>query len=252
MPTALRSSLALNPPFQVSCRQHIGDRGEQQDRALSCRLGIVPGTVDRRDRRLLAVADGMGGMGDGALAADTAVRVLKGHVRAAWDPHFTRQSQLIGAFRATHEDVANALTADGGCALTACYVRGGPGGIACFAHAGDVLGALLRHDGVRWQFVHRTQPHRLARNVLSNAIGTARAHGDATVSGDIPLEPGDVIILASDGVSDSVDDRFMLRVAAHPPAMCAKALLGAALEKATTGRDNATVMVARVSHRFLS
>ena len=246
--------------LEVAWRQHIGDREEQQDAA---RVNILPRVfAGEPERRLLVVADGMGGMASGALAARTAVQSLRKHVVGAWSSERTRIDQLGGAFHQTHIDVKRALAgANGGCALTACYVRGGPGGIACFAHAGDVMGMLLRRAGSRppwmpanYRVVHRTVPHRHGRHALSRCIGTQQADRDeAQVTEDLPLEQGDLIVLASDGVADSVDEAFMLRLAkANPSApTLATALLTAALRAAPTGRDDATVMVARINIGFL-
>ncbi len=249
------TSRARHSRLDVAWRQHVGDRADQQDAArVSVLVRVGPAEPERH---LLMVADGMGGMAEGALAARTAVRTLPEHVRAAWSAEHTRVEQLSGAFHETHEDVKRALAgANGGCALTACYVRGGPGGIACFAHMGDVLGLLLRRDRPgHYRVAHRTEPHRFGRHVLSRCVGSRLSDRDqAEVSRDLLLNPGDVIVLASDGVGDSVDEATVLALAAGNPKAraLAEALLRVALGAATTGRDNATVMVARVSAMFLS
>lgn len=238
--------------LEVAWRQHIGDRTEQQDAA---RVNTLTRKgAGELERRLLVVADGMGGMADGELAARTAVQSLRRHVVRAWSPKHTRIEQMIGAFHQTHLDVKRALDgANGGCALTACYVRGGPGGIACFAHAGDVKGMLLRRARPGcFRVVHRTQPHRYGRHALARCLGVSD-RDEPEVTEDLPLQPGDLIVLASDGVADSVSEAFMQNLAAAngSASAVATALLSAALRAAPTGRDNATVLVARINGQFL-
>ncbi len=238
--------------FDVAQSQHLGDRAEQQDAGRACVL--TRGRDGEPERRLLVLADGMGGMACGRLAAETAVQRLPGHVVARWSPGRTRVERLVGAFGDTHRDVRAALAgANGGCALSACYVRGGAGGIACFAHAGDVLGALLRREGRGYRVAFRTTPHRFGRHVLSRCIGS-QSDDFPDVTADLALDADDVLVLASDGVADAVDEAGMLRLARETGSAegLADGLLAGALSAAAVGRDNATVMVARIGSGFLA
>jgi protein phosphatase len=88
-------------------------------------------------------------------------------------------------------------------------------------------------------------PTHPLRHVLTQALG----HGEGRLGIEVQqvrFEPGDRVLLCTDGLTDSLDDDHIARLleAAPSPAMACKSLLDAALERG--GEDNVTIVVGRV------
>ena len=86
----------------------------------------------------------------------------------------------------------------------------------------------------------RIAPHK---NILTQSVGY---HG--TVDPDTstrPVEPGDLFLLCSDGLTDPLDDNSLTQVMLHTPFEdLAEELVRQALENGT--EDNVTVVVVKV------
>ncbi|MBL6633770.1 MAG: Stp1/IreP family PP2C-type Ser/Thr phosphatase [Thermoleophilia bacterium] len=215
---------------------------------------------DNQDRDLLAppiiaVADGMGGHLGGGTAAAMAVDALRG-VGHATDP-----TALLGALKDANRAIARAASDDPGLAgmgttATAALLEGG---ILYLVHVGDSRAYLIRggriiqvtdDHSVVAEMVRRgalsadaaeTHP---ARHVITRALGV-----DADLQIDalrVDLEPGDVVLLCTDGLSGPVGDE-QIREAVEEAATledAAAALVDRA--NAAGGPDNVTVVLARV------
>lgn len=175
--------------------------------------------------RLVAVADGVGGRRRGeaasAIALDTLVGVLG---TAAGDPC----ADLGRALRAANAAVwaADDRSRPRGMATTLTAVALGPAGIAV-GHVGDSRAYLLRGDRLeRLTRDHSLVATLVARGKLEPAAASAsplrsvilRALGlhervEATVR-TAPADPGDLVLVCSDGLSDFVDDRHLQRAMA--------------------------------------
>ncbi len=185
------------------------------------------------EHQLYVVADGMGGHSHGEVAARMAVDAIRAFVRRseepdetwpyAYDAHLGRSANVLKtAVRLAHDRVLSAIQHDGtlygmGTTVVGCLVRDGE---AAVAHVGDSRAYRL-HDGhlelltqdhtwVNEQVVagflsqEQARDHPL-KNVVTRALG-----GDSEVSVDlteVTLEPGDAILLCSDGLTTMLDDR---------------------------------------------
>ena len=190
---------------------------------------------------LYAVIDGMGGMNAGYLAAHLAEEKL----RATLD----QEGDLVGRLGDLLSAISQSIYALGlrgrntlgmGAAIVAVVLRGDR---AHLYHAGDCRAYLLRRETlVRW-----TQDHD--ETVLHPILGQGRALnrylGQADLEVEIqvhPVEPGDRILLCSDGVNKELDDAEIQALLAHgEPQAVADAILEAALAKG--GRDNISALV---------
>lgn len=167
---------------------------------------------------LLAVADGAGGMGGGDVASRLAIERLL-HVcreETEREPTDILRAAFEAANTAVREAAAGSEHPSMATTLVAAIVRDGR---AWVASLGDSRAYLVR-DGeakqlteddslvaeqVRAGMITPEQAKRSpARNIITRAIG---AEGEASVEPiEVVLEPGDALLLCSDGVHGVLDD----------------------------------------------
>ncbi len=205
---------------------------------------------------VMAVADGMGGAQAGEVAAGMAVAALDAL------PEKPRPGDLRKAVQRANADIRRSASGDAGrtgmgTTVTACLLA--DDGRLYVVHVGDSRAYLVR-DGelrrltddhsvvaelVRGGALTEEQADRHPqRNVITKALGAAdKVSADAFQVG---VEPGDVVMLCTDGVSAAVGDAAIRRAFADDASLddAALALLAAADESG--GEDNATVVLARV------
>lgn len=209
---------------------------------------------------LLAVCDGMGGMGRADEASRLAIEVLSGAVvHTAGAPTDRLRAALRAADIRVRDELCTGPNDRPGATAVLVLVHGGA---AHVAWVGDSRAYLVRGG----QVVARTRDHKLvedlveagqltpeeARNsplshVVTRALG-GRSSSDAPVQAAAfgypwPLHPGDHLVLCSDGVSDLIDDRELAALASHgAPAHIVDRLVETSLMRG--GHDNITVIVA--------
>jgi serine/threonine protein phosphatase PrpC len=234
----------------------VGGRDDNQDR---CAVAVS------EHAGLLVVVDGMGGHADGALAAETAQKLL---VEAFWQtpqPLFDPLGFLHLTLGRVHEAVvalggALALEQRPRATCVVCLVQGDS---AYWAHIGDSRLYLLR----RGRVVERTRDHSHVEFLIREGLITeaqAQAHpmrnfveccvgGEAllpemTISGRRRLEPGDVLLACSDGLWAPLDDEAIAQPWSKPGETLSDALTGLARRAVTAagqGADNTTGVVLR-------
>jgi serine/threonine protein phosphatase PrpC len=207
-------------------------------------------------RGLFAVIDGMGGHAGGEAAAEIA--------KAALAEAPTPSDALMLANRRIHEAVqANPALAGMGCVATAVTAQGGALQVT---HVGDTLALLVTRAGAEVLTARHTRAGALqAAHVLDDeeaaALGvsnqllrdvggqlqTDRAWFD--VSEPLPVEPGDLLLLCTDGVHGPLSHPELVaalrdaRAAYTPLDDLVRDLVGLALDRG--GRDNATAVAIR-------
>jgi protein phosphatase len=215
------------------------------------------------DAGLFVVCDGMGGVAGGeiasrrvadeVLASYRAILLSRNGVLHALEAGIQRAN--VDLFRLSDDDaslrgmgttvVALALSAE----------------VASLAHVGDSRCYRLRsgileqlthdHSFVAEQVARGTMTAREAidspmRNVITRAVGTT-LQVEAELR-EWPIQPGDIYLLATDGLNREVDDRGILQILhenPEPGAAC-DALVAAANESG--GRDNVTCIVVRIAN----
>jgi protein phosphatase len=206
--------------------------------------------------RLWAVADGVGGGPAGEMAAAIAIDALgrgAAAARTAGDLSRLAQDAAAGVYAAGRADPA--LT---GMATTLTAALLTPDGLAV-VHAGDTrlyrlrAGRLERltedhafvdqlvRDGLLAPEQAATHP---LRSMITRALGR-----DPDVDYDTALhavEPGDVFLLCSDGLTKMVDDDVIAAIAAAAPSLEAATLELVRAANAAGGRDNVTVVLGAV------
>ena len=215
---------------------------------------------------LAVVADGMGGMPAGDRASAVALRAFLDSYPAL---HLPARERLRRALAHANREVGIAAEADPalagmGCTLVAALFF--PDRCEWLSIGDSFL--LLCRDGR----LERVNPlHNMARELDEQAhrgeITAAEAAGhpdralltsavqggalDQVAQADLGLAPGDVMLLASDGIATLPDEEIASICAEHADAgarRIAEALIGRIDAAARPGQDNATVIV--VCHRL--
>jgi len=204
------------------------------------------------------VADGMGGHAVGEKASAKAVREIP--------LNFLKHAQtgVANALRRAFVETNASIHAIGqknpefkGLGTTATLLVLRPEG-AWFAHVGDSRGYRVRNGEIQqltfdhsllWEMARRqnVEPEELQglrSNVIIRSLGP-----DALVQVDIegphPMEPGDVFVICSDGLSGPVEDSEIGAIAAMlPPDEACKFLIQ--LANLRGGPDNITVQIIRI------
>jgi protein phosphatase len=214
------------------------------------------------ERGLFAVIDGMGGEAAGEVASGMVQQRL-----LLWDPEATTLREALHeageaiVARAAAEPALNGM----GCVATAVQV--GHRGLQ-IAHAGDTRAYLARGSGVqqltRDHTVVAAERDRLGlteaegRNLpgqhrVTRDLG-GQHHPDASWidTAGAPFEPGDLLLLCSDGLHDLVSDEEILGQlkAARGEGRAMEALADALIDLALArgGHDNVTVVCVRAHH----
>lgn len=220
---------------------------------------------------LFLVADGMGGHAAGEIASKIAVESIFEFIRHteeedgtwphAYDDQFGRTTnRLLAALRIANNRVIDAMRRDArlrgmGTTVVASMLDGG---VASIAHVGDSRAYLIRdaqlsrvtndHSWVYEQvqagmLTEAEAENHPLRNVITRALG-----GGLTVvpdASEITLEPGDILLLCSDGLTGMVPEDDILRtVMEHDDLQTAcETLIASANEHG--GVDNITAILVK-------
>jgi protein phosphatase len=251
MPTPNSQSSSLLVSVGVEC--NVGrERKENQDRV--SRAATPFGD-------LFVVADGVGGYQGGAEAAQTTVDGFAAHLKS--HGNLPLSEALQQAVRSVSADLQKRSAADPalrgmGSTVVLCVVNGNR---AIYAHAGDSRVYLVRDR----KLTQLTRDHSVMERLVSGGVLTpaqAREHPDASVLtraigqasdveldiAEITLQPGDALLLCSDGLWGYAEHEEMEAVATSEnmsPSGVASALLNLALEGG--GGDNISIQFLRFS-----
>jgi serine/threonine protein phosphatase PrpC len=236
--------------YQVSRK---GGRHKNEDRMGYCYT---------RSAGLFALADGMGGHPEGEVASQLALQTMSALFQRDAKPQLNDPLQFLqDAVMAGHQQLLRYATERGlmdtpRTTVVACVLQGQA---AYWAHCGDSRLYLLRGN----KLVTRTRDHsyaelhgamlqsgqpvpsdsqRFNRNVLFTCLGSP---GKPVVdtSGPVPLQPGDRVMLCSDGLWGSVSDAVITEsLAKRPISDAVPELAEQALRNGGTRSDNVTVL----------
>jgi protein phosphatase len=221
------------------------------------------------------ICDGMGGHKAGEVASRLATEAIDSFLRRSWvdreltwpygyDTRLSHAANRLGtaiklANRVVFRKAASTEDYTGmGTTAAAAIVPQGTA-VMTYAHVGDsriylirrgTITALTRDDS--WAALAgdadggQSEPLRM-RNVLTKALG-ARDDVDFEIA-EQPLEPGDTVLLSSDGLTNMLPDGRLLEiVSAHAgdPEKACRELIDQA--NAEGGRDNISAILAHYAH----
>ena len=266
--SALQAGLIeVRRPTSVDVRVgRLSDVGQarqiNEDSLLSIEISQVRRSISE-PLGLYAVCDGMGGHSAGdvasALAVQTLARkalaeVMSDGIAEGAPPNW--EGWLRGALQEANQAVFGQRRASGSDMGTTCVAALVHCDTATIAHAGDSRCYLLNDQGIHML----TQDHSLVQRLIQLGQLTpeeARTHPQRNVIyknlGDKPsvepdlttrqLEPGDRLLLCSDGLSGMLDDQRIFQIimsSQHPQEACYR-LIAAANEAG--GEDNISAII---------
>jgi PPM family protein phosphatase len=210
--------------------------------------------------RLLVVADGMGGHEGGQVASGIAVEM----VRQTWssgtgDP----ADDLIAALSNAHnaiQDYAREHPELAGMGTT-CTAVALIGDLLYYGHVGDTRLYLIRNGAISRLTHDHSLVQRLVdsgaiteeeaaehpdKNVLVSALGMRGAVAVDVPDGGVPLQPGDTLLVCTDGLHGLVTDAELLdAVKRCEPRQACQELVQLARDRG--GPDNITLQIARLA-----
>jgi protein phosphatase len=272
-----------SPAFRV-CAFGLTDKGQVRpsnedhflvadlSRTLRIQQTSLPqaATFQGRSRgHILLVADGMGGHAAGEVASALTVETVEAFVMEllrrfsnlqASDEHGVisdlRQAVYQADARIVEEVASHPELAGMGTTLVMAFTSGSR---LFVIHAGDSRGYLFRGGEIhrltedhtvvaemvgRGEISAEQARHHPHRHVVTNVLGGGHAGVHVAVQ-RVSVEPGDMLLLCSDGLTDMLDDHRIaeiLAAEAEPEAAC-RQLVAQANEAG--GQDNITAVVAR-------
>lgn len=237
--------------FSIYQDSLCGARASNQDRMGYCFT---------RDCLLMLVADGMGGHLHGEIAAQLALQAVAACFQAEARPALADPHAFLDrALRHAHHEILryqtlHRLPEAPRTTIVAAVVQLGR---AWWAHAGDSRLYWLRAG----RLVARTRDHSKVQNLIDlGQIDPAAADShpernkvlnclgspfEPTVDpgGDVPLEPGDTLMLCSDGVWSGVDESTLAGLmSGESVAENVPQLVRRAIEQSGSFADNATAL----------
>jgi serine/threonine protein phosphatase PrpC len=249
----------------VNMRLHVGAstsagqlRTDNQDFLLYRIARVEPDAS--RDCSLFVAADGVGGAAGGAIASEVTAETVAARFprRGGADP----AAALHRAIRAAEQAVSERASVDPGLSamattLVVAVVRDGT---LLMANVGDSRGYLIRGSEARritedHSFVQEeVRAGRMTeaaaavspyRHVITRSINGIDDDVEIDIFGPIPLEPGDRILLCTDGLTETMGDDEIAHYAIQGDAEAsAQALVDEANERG--GPDNVSVLLIAV------
>lgn len=237
--------------FSIYQDSLIGGRASNQDRMGYCYT---------RDSLLMLVADGMGGHLRGEVAAHLSLQVAGAAFQEAARPKLADPPRFLDeALRRAHREIlryqeAHRLPESPRTTIVACVVQDDR---AWWAHAGDSRLYLVRGG----RALARTRDHSKVQEMIDLGLIDERDSGthpernkvlnclgspfEPTIEqgGDVALEPGDTLLLCSDGVwSALLEEELVEQLASESVLTGVPRLVQRAVGHAGPMADNATAL----------
>lgn len=197
-------------------------------------------------RGVALVADGLGGHTAGDVASKLAVEVIVNRLNGVDDdPTRALVRSLEEANDAILDDSAEHVERSGmGTTAVLAYLPDG-GTRAWIAHVGDSRAYVLRDEQVAQVTEDHTTGGPFGRGQITQALGSRGGVQPDCVG--VELDPGDRLLLCTDGLTDMLSDREIAQIAGNggTPQEACDALVAASLSRG--GVDNVTVVMADVT-----
>jgi serine/threonine protein phosphatase PrpC len=244
--------------IEAGTGQHIGDRQEQQDRTALFAAPKAPGYM------LAVMADGMGGLSGGALAAEQVVRSAQ-QVFERFSPLTDDPETILHTIAKEADTVIklSAMSSEKKPHSTVVLLMITPQNTAIWAHAGD--SRLYCFDGPNC--VRRTEDHTylaqlktenkldnatardpLLANLLVNVVGSTTNDLALSVARREGLKIGDSFLLCTDGLWQYFSEAELgAAIAMNSVRQASEMLIAKARARAVPGKaDNCTLAIVKL------
>ncbi|MBD3893468.1 protein phosphatase 2C domain-containing protein [Hydrogenophaga sp.] len=229
--------------YQVS-RQ--GGRPRNEDRM---------GYAYTRESGLLVLADGMGGHPDGAMAAQLALQTFSAYFQKTAHPTVREVPEFLSsATLAAHHQIIRYAAEKGmldtpRTTLVAAVVeRKHMHWVHCgdsrlyLVRSGELLIRTRDHSYLEQQALLGRNTQQVNRNILFTCLGSP-AKPVLDIGGPVHLQQGDRVLLCSDGLWSTVNDKeIAFELALHPLEHAVPELVELALKRGGPRCDNVTVL----------
>ena len=244
--------------IEAGTGQHIGDRSEQQDRSALFVAPKAPGYM------MAVLADGMGGLSGGALAAEQVIRTAQQNFER-FSPQTEKVEEMLETIARESHTLINltAFSSEKQPHSTMVVLVLTPDGSAIWAHVGD--SRLYRFDGpncaehtIDHSLVEKlvaegkitreeAKGHRLS-NLLVNVLGHTTADLKISVKRYDGLKAGDSFLLCSDGLWHYFSSAELgAALAMNSPRLASEMLITKARERAVGSiADNCTLAIVKL------
>jgi protein phosphatase len=229
--------------------------------------GWFPGEAEGT---LLAVADGMGGQGGGDVASRVALSTVSSYLLnwMPWGTAANGRHQRTDSLPGVRDQLSSALVAGDQTVRRTGAKSGSPrmgttltmalllGNMLYVAHVGDSRCYVMRRGALRRLTTDHTMAQRVAEasheplapdsqlhHILWNALGATEEVPQPEIV-KLALEPNDVLLVCSDGLTKHVTDEEIARVLREGGASAERCKTLVQLAKAAGGTDNVTVVIA--------
>lgn len=223
--------------MRIGSATHVGRVRERNEDALHVDV----------DAGLFIVADGLGGHPSGDVASNLAVEHMARQLLGSLNGE--PETQLVDALRSANLAILDESVGDPsrhGMGTTAVLAYVHPDRrTASFAHVGDSRAYIFRDGHLAQVTADHTTGGPLSRGRITQALGTDR--GVDPDEERLELEPGDRLLLCTDGLTDMVDDVRISEALAEGSE--AQAVCDQLVENALSrgGVDNITLVVVDIA-----
>lgn len=244
--------------IEAGTGQYLGDRQEQQDRVALFAAPRAPGYA------MAVIADGMGGLSGGALAAEQVIRTAKQAFELFSPQTDDLETMLTTIARDAHTIIKlTAFSSEKKPHSTMVALVITPDRRAIWAHVGD--SRLYRFDGpncmqrtldhsyveklvAEGKLLREDAPNHRLSNVLIHALGSHDKEPEVTLGRHDRLKPGDSFLLCTDGLWHYFSDTELgAAVAMNAPRQASEMLINKARERASgSPADNCTLAIVKL------
>lgn len=243
--------------YQFANIQGIGNRNRQEDSF--SQMNVLDVKKIRKEGIFFAVSDGMGGMADGKLASETAIKSIRASF-SAMDRSGDLAGQLTDAVREADAAVYRELFGNGGATVVACIIYEEK---FYFTSVGDSFLYLCRNGKlVRLNELHNVCTSRYREELAGGGFDPSRGRNDIEAEAltqflgmggltepdyfrrPLAVHSGDVFFACSDGIGGVVEPDRIRKCLSVPTTeeMC-KEIEQEILGKNKPNQDNYTGVV---------